>query len=82
MEFNREDTGLSSVDTRVFYPRVLLDTIASPPNQNLSFNRWEGVRVQTGEHTDYGIENLLGRSWPLNDVVLWDTGLNRPESPR
>lgn len=63
-------------DTRVFYPRVLLETIAIPPNQNLSFNRWEGVRVQTGEFTDYGVENLIGRSWSFYDVVLWDTGLN------
>lgn len=73
------DGWVNAVDvsgTRVFYPRVLLDTVAAEPNRNLSFNRWEGVRVQTGEHTDYGIENLIGRSWSFYDVVLWDTDNN------
>lgn len=73
------DGWVNAVDvsgTRVFYPRVVLETIAPEPNRRLSFNRWEGVRVQSGNFTEYGVENLIGRSWSFYDVVLWDMHLN------
>ncbi len=65
--------------TRVFYPRVLLDTRGERgADVRMAFNRWEGLRVQAGSHTQFGVKALTGRSWTFDDVVLWDPA-NNPE---
>lgn len=62
---------------RVFYPRRVLECSGEGSVQvGAASNSWDRIDVQCGNFTEYGIKNLIGRSWTFKDCYLYDVGHN------